>query len=158
MRRILSALLLALITAIGPLAPPVSAEGVSPLPKPGATPPGATAHHPRHGAHPHLDSRQVIDAATQRYLAVTARAMRVTVGELRAQWQHVAICEVGGNWAMVGSAYSGIGFLNTTWSQYGGMRYAPLAGLATRDQQIVIGMKVTHGWVPDQFGCSRNGW
>ena len=84
--------------------------------------------------------------------------MHLTVGQLRAQWQHVAICEVGGNWSMTGPIYSGIGFLNATWSAYGGQRYAPLAGRASRDQQIVVGLRVTGGWVPDQHGCSPTGW
>jgi len=59
---------------------------------------------------------------------------------------------------MTGPAYSGIGFMNATWNAYGGARYAPLAGQATRDQQILIGMKVTSGRVPDQNGCSPTGW
>jgi hypothetical protein len=91
-------------------------------------------------------------------LTAVATAVRVSIAQLRAEWQHVAICEVGGNWRMVGSAYSGIGFLNATWSAYGGTRFAPLAGQATRDQQILIGMKVTNGWVPDQTGCAPGGW
>jgi len=59
---------------------------------------------------------------------------------------------------MTGPRCSGIGFLNSTWYQYGGTRFAPLAGQASVDQQILIGMRVTGGWVPDQYGCSRNGW
>jgi hypothetical protein len=96
--------------------------------------------------------------ATTHELTAVAASFQSTIGELRAQWQHVAVCEVGGNWSMVGSWYSGIGFLNSTWAAYGGTRFAPLAGQATRDQQILIGMKVTNGWVPDQYGCSPNGW
>ena len=83
---------------------------------------------------------------------------RLTVEQLRHEWQHVAICEVGGNWAMNGPSYSGIGFANSTWLQYGGTRFAPLAGEAPKDAQIIIGMKVTGGWVPDQQGCSSTGW
>jgi hypothetical protein len=59
---------------------------------------------------------------------------------------------------MTGPVFSGIGFLNTTWSQYGGRRFAPVAGEATVDQQILIGMRVTHGYIPDQDGCSPVGW
>lgn len=95
---------------------------------------------------------------TQRELRANALRLRVSVGELRAMWQRVAICEVAGNWSMVGPVYSGIGFLNSTWAHYGGTRYAPLAGLATRDEQILIGMHVTGGYVPDQYGCSPIGW
>jgi hypothetical protein len=97
----------------------------------------------------HLDA-----VATRHNLAVAAASVRVSIVQLRAKWQQVAICEVGGNWAMTGPSYSGIGF----WNAYGGARYAPLAGQATRDQQILIGMKVTSGQVPDQNGCSSTGW
>lgn len=82
----------------------------------------------------------------------------VSIAQLRAEWQHVAICEVNGNWSMTGSTYSGIGFLNSTWLEYGGTRFAANAGDAPRDAQILIGMRVTGGWVPDQQGCSPTGW
>ncbi len=87
-----------------------------------------------------------------------ARVRGISLVHLRSEWQRVAVCEVGGNWAMVGPSYSGIGFLNTTWRQFGGLLYAPYAGQATRDQQIFIGMRVTQGWIPDQYGCSPTGW
>jgi hypothetical protein len=95
---------------------------------------------------------------TVRALAVDAVNVGVSVRELRAEWQDVAICEVGGNWSMTGPRYSGIGFSNATWSAYGGRRYAPLAGEASIAQQILIGMRVTGGWVPDQHGCTPGGW
>lgn len=91
-------------------------------------------------------------------LAVLATRHHVTPRTLRSEWQHVAVCEVAGNWSMIGPVYSGIGFLNTTWRHFGGTHYAPLAGEASRDEQILIGMRVTGGWVPDQDGCSPNGW
>ncbi len=158
MRRILFALLVSVITDVAPLALPVSAEAASqPLESVAPSPVGAS-HRPHHGVSAMLRERHAVAAATLHVLAVAARSLRVSVNGLRAEWQHVAICEVGGNWSMTGPAYSGIGFLNATWSAYGGTRYAPLAGLATRDQQILIGMRVTGGWVPDQYGCSRTGW
>jgi hypothetical protein len=100
----------------------------------------------------------MISEAASRELHVEAQIRGVSVPVLRAQWQRVAVCEVGGNWSMTGPSYSGIGFANSTWYQYGGRRFAPLAGEATRDQQILVGMRVTHGWVPDQEGCSPTGW
>jgi hypothetical protein len=103
--------------------------------------------------HVHL----VIDP-TVRALVVDAVSMGVSVRELRAQWQDVAMCEVGGNWSMTGPRYSGIGFSNATWNTYGGTRFAPLAGQASVIEQIVIGMRVTGGWVPDQNGCTPGGW
>jgi len=123
------------------------------LPSPSAV--AATAPKPvaRVVAHPRPRVSPVVHA-----LVVDATAMRVSVAQLRAKWQQVAICEVNGDWAMTGPVYSGIGFLNATWYQYGGRRFAPVAGEATVDQQILIGMRVTHGWVPDQYGCSPSGW
>ncbi len=94
-------------------------------------------------------------AAVSREITAEARSIGVSVPRLRAMWQRVAVCEVGGRWSMVGPMYSGIGFANTTWLSFGGTRFAPVAGRATPDQQIDIAMRVTGGWVPDQYGCSR---
>jgi hypothetical protein len=99
-----------------------------------------------------------LDTDASRALNAEAQGHGVSVPILLAQWQRVAICEVDGNWSMTGPVYSGIGFSNATWHQFGGARFAPLAGEATREQQILIGMRVTHGWVPDQRGCSPTGW
>ena len=93
-----------------------------------------------------------------RAIVADARARRVSVVALRNEWEHVAICEVGGNWRMVGPVYSGIGFRNDTWSSYGGVEFAPLAGEASEDAQIIVGMRVTGNWVPDQDGCDPGGW
>jgi Transglycosylase-like domain len=101
-----------------------------------------------------LHHRNIPVSATELGLVVAARSSGVTVGQLRHEWQRVANCEVGGNWAMTGPVYSGIGFLNGTWLAFGGRQYAPLAGQATPDQQILVGMKVTNGRVPDQNGCA----
>jgi hypothetical protein len=95
---------------------------------------------------------------TLHVLVNAAQSRGLTIDQLRAKWQRVAVCEVAGNWAMTGPRYSGIGFLNTTWSHFGGTRFARLAGLATRDEQILVGMRVTHGYIPDQYGCSPTGW
>ena len=140
MRRILLALLLALVTPLVLLTPPASAAVVAK--------PAKLVIQPAH-----LVVNPVAHA-----LVVDAVSVGVSVRELRAEWQNVAICEAGGNWSMTGALYSGIGFLNTTWNQYGGARYAPLAGEASVVQQIIIGMRVTHGSVPDQNGCSPTGW
>lgn len=100
---------------------------------------------------------QIVIAAS-RALAAEALVRGETIRSLLAKWQRVAVCEVNGNWSMTGPVYSGIGFSNATWVQYGGGRFAPLAGEATRDQQILVGMKVTRGHIPDQEGCDPGGW
>ncbi len=105
-----------------------------------------------------LRHAQLLNTDASRALDAEALVHGVSVPHLLAQWQRVAVCEVDGDWSMTGPEYSGIGFSNATWHQFGGTRYAPLAGEATREQQILIGMRVTHGWVPDQAGCSPTGW
>ena len=142
MRRIPFALLMALFIPSVLLTQPAGAAAVSKPAKP---------------APPDVAVRVVINP-TVRALVVDATSMGVSVRELRAEWQDVAICEVGGNWSMTGPRYSGIGFSNATWSAYGGTKYAPLAGQASVIEQIVIGMRVTGGWVPDQYGCNPGGW
>lgn len=95
---------------------------------------------------------------TAHTLVADANRLGVSISGLRAEWQHVAVCEVDGNWSMTGPSYSGIGFSNATWDQYGGTTFAPLAGEASEDQQILVGMRVTKSWVPDQDGCTPGGW
>jgi hypothetical protein len=160
MRRILSAVLLSVVTVVVLATPPAGADAAK-------EPPRRTAPALAGAAVPHsvsLRSTLTTSVVHQRrpladpVLTPTALQAQTTVGALRAEWQHVAVCEVGGNWKMTGPSYSGIGFSNSTWDSYGGRRFAPLAGLATEDQQIVIGMKVTGGWVPDQNGCNPGGW
>jgi hypothetical protein len=105
-----------------------------------------------------VDTGHNVVSAPTRVLEADARSVGLNVTQLRAKWQHVAVCEVAGNWSMAGPRYSGIGFLNTTWHEYGGDRYAFFAGEATEAEQIIVGMEVTKGWIPDQSGCSPGGW
>lgn len=54
-------------------------------------------------------------------------------------WDRLAQCESGGNWHHTGSRFSGgLQFLPSTWRAAGGIRYAPTAAQATREQQITI--------------------
>jgi Transglycosylase-like domain len=149
-RRVLFAAIVALVTPLAllttpPFSPPASAAS-KPPPKP--TPAPRVIRH-------------VVNAVALQEtheLVRDARTRGVGVVALRAEWERVAICEVNGNSSMVGPAYSGIGFQNGTWDEYGGTRYAPVAGRAGEDAQIVVGMRVTGGWVPDQYGCDPGGW
>jgi hypothetical protein len=77
----------------------------------------------------------------------------VTPGE-RAAWDRVAMCEEGGNWRANGPRFSGgLGITRANWSIYGGLRYAPVAAMATPDQQIMVAQRI-QGHAPDQRGCS----
>ena len=50
----------------------------------------------------------------------------------------------------------GLGIYRGTWRAYGGVEFAPNAGLATREQQIIVGMRIYDelGW--DPWGCANN--
>lgn len=144
-RRIMFALLVLVLTAVVPLSSPAGAAVVT-RPRPPAT------HTIVLGPH------RIVATPLRHALVEVASSVRLNIDELRNKWQHVAVCEVSGNWSMVGPTFSGIGFANGTWSQYGGRQFAPRAGEASRDQQIIIGMRVVHGQIPDQHGCSPYGW
>jgi uncharacterized protein YabE (DUF348 family) len=55
-------------------------------------------------------------------------------------WDAIAGCEAGGNWAInTGNGYyGGVQFDQGTWERNGGLRYAPRADLATREEQIAV--------------------
>jgi len=57
-----------------------------------------------------------------------------------SEWDQVARCESGGNWAInTGNGYQGgLQFSAGTWAAHGGTQYAPAANMATKDQQIAI--------------------
>jgi hypothetical protein len=61
-----------------------------------------------------------------------------------AEWDAVARCESSGNWAInTGNGYhGGLQFAPGTWSGHGGTEFAPVANLATREEQIAIAEKV----------------
>ncbi|MFJ4921312.1 transglycosylase family protein [Streptomyces sp. NPDC088725] len=61
-----------------------------------------------------------------------------------SEWDQVAQCESGGNWAIsTGNGfYGGLQFTPSTWAAYGGTAYASQANQATKDQQIAVAEKV----------------
>ena len=73
-------------------------------------------------------------------LALAGQAAAATDGE----WDQVARCESGGNWAInTGNGYQGgLQFSAGTWASHGGGQYAPSAQLATKEQQIAVAERV----------------
>ncbi|WP_165614581.1 transglycosylase family protein, partial [Mycolicibacterium flavescens] len=73
-------------------------------------------------------------------LALAGHANAATDGE----WDQVAKCESGGNWAInTGNGYQGgLQFAPSTWSGHGGGEYAPAAHLATKEEQIAVAERV----------------
>jgi hypothetical protein len=73
-------------------------------------------------------------------IALAGQANAATDGD----WDTVARCESGGNWAInTGNGYQGgLQFSPGTWSGHGGGEYAPAAHLATKEQQIAVAERV----------------
>lgn len=67
-----------------------------------------------------------------------------------AVWDALAECEANGNWSInTGNGYyGGIQFDQSTWERQGGLKYAPRADLATREEQIAIAevTRARQGW------------
>jgi uncharacterized protein YabE (DUF348 family) len=76
------------------------------------------------------------------------------------KWDELAQCESGGRWDTIDSGPDGydggLGIYRGTWRAFGGTEFAPNAGLATREQQIIVGMRIYEklGW--DPWGCANN--
>ncbi len=73
-------------------------------------------------------------------IALAGQAAAATDGE----WDQVARCESGGNWAInTGNGYQGgLQFSQGTWAAHGGSDYAPVAQMASREQQIAVAERV----------------
>jgi resuscitation-promoting factor RpfA len=73
-------------------------------------------------------------------LALAGQANAATDGE----WDQVASCESGGNWAInTGNGYhGGLQFSQGTWSAHGGGEYAPAAQMASKEEQIAVAERV----------------
>ncbi|MEV0642165.1 transglycosylase family protein [Streptomyces sp. NPDC050619] len=65
-------------------------------------------------------------------------------------WGCLAECESGGRWNInTGNGfYGGLQFGQPTWKAFGGLKYAPRADLATREEQIAVAQEVlaAQGW------------
>ncbi|WP_197378614.1 transglycosylase family protein [Mycolicibacterium mengxianglii] len=61
-----------------------------------------------------------------------------------SEWDAVAGCESGGNWAInTGNGYQGgLQFAPSTWSGHGGSEFAPAAHLASKEEQIAVAERV----------------
>jgi hypothetical protein len=71
-------------------------------------------------------------------------------------WDAIAACETQGDWSMRGSAYSGgLGFANGSWTTFGGLEFAPNAGQATRDQQIIVAERIRSSVGLGAWGCAK---
>jgi hypothetical protein len=105
-------------------------------------------------------SEAVQDRAEQRYsVAVLERTAAQQAAEKASRdsiWDRIAACETQGNWSMQGPSFSGgVGFANSTWSSFGGNEFAPNAGQATREQQIIVAERVRARVGMGAWGCAK---
>ncbi|WP_343576460.1 transglycosylase family protein [Mycobacterium sp.] len=67
-----------------------------------------------------------------------------------AVWDAISRCEAGGNWAInTGNGYyGGVQFDQGTWERNGGLRFAPRADMASREEQIAVAevTRARQGW------------
>jgi hypothetical protein len=99
--------------------------------------------------------QQIAAAVAAAQAAAHAEKMRPKTG---VNWDGIAECETGGNWSMQGSTFSGgVGFANSTWNGFGGRQFAPNAGQATREEQIVVAERVYARYGLSGWGCKRYG-
>lgn len=101
-------------------------------------------------------TKQTATATTKLAAGVAAAAALTGLAAPQASaapdsdWDKLAQCESGGNWAInTGNGYyGGLQFSYGTWLAYGGGEYAPTANLATREQQIAVAERTlaAQGW------------
>ena len=91
-----------------------------------------------------VSSQTIVAPQTQIQRVGTKQRPAPPVSTSGLNWDAVAQCESGGNWAInTGNGfYGGLQFDYGTWQAYGGGQYAQTANLATRDQQIAIADKL----------------
>lgn len=133
-------------------------HAVSPKPSPARVPlDAAVAARARAQAEQTMRDFQLAQEAQQRadLLAAVAEFYRPKTG---VNWDGIARCETGGNWSMRGASFSGgLGFYNGTWNSFGGRQFASNAGLASREQQIVVAERVYARYGLSGWGCRAYG-
>ena len=78
-------------------------------------------------------------------LAPPPRPVHVTGWSV--DWNRVARCESGGNWSMHvhtsnGWFGGGLAIMDSAWRNFGGLEFAPHAGLASKTEQIIVAERI----------------
>lgn len=95
--------------------------------------------------------------------AVAAPLMSATSASAAsvAVWDRVAQCESSGNWSNHDSGgnghYGGLQFSPSSWAAAGGLKYAPRADYATKDQQIAVAENLLKMQGPGAWQCAWAG-
>jgi hypothetical protein len=82
--------------------------------------------------------------ATALILGVATRAEALPAGRFGPDWDAIAACESSGDWkANTGNGhYGGLQFTQSSWVAAGGLKFAPRADLATREEQIAVAKRL----------------
>ncbi len=110
------------------------------------------AYEPRHRAAKRRPVRRAAVVATAAVAVAAPVSSTINTADAASgrTWDRLANCESGGNWHInTGNGYyGGLQFASSTWTSYGGGRYASRADLATREEQIAIAEKLVRnsGW------------
>ena len=89
---------------------------------------------------------------------ITAASLSSSAKAAGSVWDGVAACESGGSWAInTGNGYyGGIQFSASTWTAFGGTRYAVSANRASKAEQIAIAQRVLVVQGPGAWpGCGK---
>ncbi|MFK4144619.1 transglycosylase family protein [Streptomyces sp. NPDC004065] len=88
--------------------------------------------------------------------ALTGGPAAAPGGHRSPDWDVIAACESGGNWkANTGNGYyGGLQFTQSSWIAAGGLRYAPRADLATREEQIAVARRLAALQGMSAWGCA----
>lgn len=99
----------------------------------------------------------VVGAGIAAPLMATGSASAASV----STWDRVAQCESSGNWQNHDSGgnghYGGLQFSPSSWAAAGGLKYAPRADQATKDQQIAVAEKLLAMQGPGAWQCASAG-
>ncbi|MCQ9333135.1 DUF3235 domain-containing protein [Corynebacterium phoceense] len=102
----------------------------------------------RHSAKKHTAAK--FAATTVAFGAAATLMAPIASAAPDSDWDRLAQCESGGNWAInTGNGYhGGLQFSASTWQAYGGGEFAPTANQATREQQIAVAERTlaAQGW------------
>jgi resuscitation-promoting factor RpfB len=109
-----------------------------------------------------VENGQVLDDQIVSKVPTTRAQPHIVAYGTKADWHwdELARCESGGRWDTIDAnpdGYDGgLGIYVGTWRAFGGTEFAPRAGYATREQQIIVGMRIHDalGW--DPWGCANN--
>jgi hypothetical protein len=88
--------------------------------------------------------RRVTGVAVAGVATVAGGMATASSAQASTVWDRVAACESGGNWSInTGNGfYGGLQFSRSTWTAFGGGRYASRADLASKGAQITVAQKV----------------